>query len=377
MAGRLLCTIPILLLSTQADHLAKTAAEMLVRGGYPNVHTAIRIPSGSHVSLHVSSYTLLPPADEDHDTTLDALLAFFRKLRTAALLPVRTEDALFVAQRRTALTETHPVPVPEYDLLRAVCTKLTFTRLAESLNLPVPRTVACEPNLDADAIAEQLKLPLFAKPVIGESGTGIRRLHSATALRAFIKTKVAPAGQFLFQEEVPGEDVARTLPADQGDVFAVAIRKRWFRRPNTPPFSPICDVEFICTEWLEELGRSFVRATQFSGIADFDLKVDFEHRQAWFLQCDPRLMGTMRSMALFGVNVPKLPADRALGRLPAGYCARTETGYALSLRSVPAWLASGAWQQPHRGPLRLISCNLCNILGAASHRIRTKLASHQ
>jgi len=143
-----------------------------------------------------------------------------------------------------------------------------------------------------------------------------------------------------------------TLLADKGAVFAVMMRKRWFTRRHSKAFSPIKDVEFFHDSWLEDLGREFVSMTQFSGIADFDLKVEFESRSVWFLESDPRMIGGLQSTLLFGLNIPWLLVEQMHGHLSSDSCVRPDTGYFLSPRSVPEWILRAAWREPRYGPIR-------------------------
>ncbi len=174
-------------------------------------------------------------------------------------------------------------------------------------------------------------------------------MESMAGLETFLKQEDAHG--YILQRYVAGEDVAMTLLADQGDVFAVALRKRWFTRRKANRFGPICDVELFHCDWLEQLGREFVRKTKFSGIADFDLRVDFSRHEASFLECDPRMMAGVTALRLFGVNIPRLLVERALDS--ARGCARTTCGHFLSFGSLTEWLMTGAWLKPRRGPLRM------------------------
>jgi biotin carboxylase len=232
--------------------------------------------------------------------------------------------------------------------MESVAQKLKFARLAETIGLPVPRTVEITPGLTPQAVTTQLGFPMLRKPVIGMSGGGIELIRDEAALRSSLG-EPGVAGQFMLQEKVPGEDVALTLLADRGEVFAVMLRKRWFTRRKATAFAPIQDVEFFACEWLEHLGRRFVAATQYSGIADFDLKVDFERRRAWFLESDPRFMGGLAGAERFGLNVPLLLIARTLGLIPPGTCVRTTSGHFLSTPSIPEWLVSGGWRRPRHG----------------------------
>jgi predicted ATP-grasp superfamily ATP-dependent carboligase len=319
-------------------------------------HVQIHAVVGSSVDsrygtrLH-KSITVLPPGPRSDEDVVRAILALASTVGAEAFIPVWAEDVAFVSRCRDALAPACPVALPENGLLEQLQDKYRFYCLAKSLGMSVPDSVALEPGMGAEDLVEKLGLPLLAKPRQGCSGKGIVAFSDKEALSRYLDRADTHANMLL-QKRVQGADVALTLLADAGDVFAVVLRKRWYTRANTSPFYPIHDVEFFHDEWLESLGRDFVKATHFSGIADFDLKVDFESRSAWFLESDPRMVGGLPECVEFGVNLPWLLVEKRRGQLPEGTIVRNQVGHFLSPGSIPSWILSRSWDLPRRGPIR-------------------------
>lgn len=288
----------------------------------------------------------------DDATRLGSLIEWAESLGGGFLLPVDNEDFAFVARHRDSFpSSVRMVPMPEAALQESITDKLRFARLIESMGLPVPPTHDLVECLDDPHGLGSGMFPVVVKQARSMAGRGAFQARDILELRSR-----APAnperGQWLVQSWVPGEDVALTLLADRGEVFAVFLRRRWFKRRRCGPFSPIQDVEFFESDWLEELGREWVTRLGFTGIADFDLRVDFENRRAWFLECDPRIMGGVVACHRFGINVPGLLVERARSSESKGPCHRAQAGRHLSTGSVQEWLRSGAWMKQASGPTR-------------------------
>lgn len=288
----------------------------------------------------------------DETRRLKRLVDWATSIGGGLLLPVDIEDHLFVARQRVLLPPSiRTVPMMDACVLETATDKLRFAREASALGLPVPET-HCLAEFLAEPVRQRgLRLPWVVKRARGMAGSGSYMARSVEELRLRAPKDYSP-GDWVVQEWVPGVDVALTLLADRGEVFAVVMRRRWFTSRQHTVFSPIQNVEFFQEEWLEHLGRRWVEGLHFSGIADFDLRVDFTTRKAWFLECDPRLMAGMLSCELFGVNVPGLLLDRAQSSDASSDCHRTESGCYLSTEAVPEWLLTGAWRNARARPLR-------------------------
>lgn len=332
---------PILVVATGHTGLLEPTCSSLAAAGFHQIHALSGMPNRALGWSHrLKSFTVLP-AGLDEDACRRSILEAARSVSAKVLLPVATADVrMLSAWRGQFPAEILCVPVPAVEQLDELTDKLRFSRFMESIGYPTPRTLDAGAGLDAAAVGAELGFPLIAKPRLGGGGAGIRRIETHEQLRAFlISTPELPP--YLLQELVPGEDVALTMLCEAGSVFAIAIRRRWLHQPGTNPFGPWSNMEFIHCDWLEEMGRSWVRRTEFSGVADFDLHVDFATRRFWFLECDPRMMASQRACDTFGVNMAALLCQRALGG--ARECTRAESGRFLSLSSLGLWLRQGDW----------------------------------
>lgn len=332
------------------DALLSRTLDALALGGVRRVHVMTcsdrRITRGYR---GVAVQAVEPGADDE------AWLAGMRAIRAdgpaPVLLPVRLPDVRRVSRLRDRLAPVVPVVIPDPEWIDVLVDKFRFFQTCRATGLPVPASIAVEPGMDPGEVA-RLGFPLLAKPRCGEAGIGIRLLSDDGALRDFLAGCPAP-GHYLLQPVIGGEDVAFTMLADRGKVFACSIKRRWYTPPGVGLFASVVNVSFERWPWLEELGCAWVERVGYSGIADFDLRVDVERQRALFLESDPRMMGSVVAGALFGVNVPRLLVDRACGRNSGRSVIHAEPGHFLSIRSLPGWLRSGQWRHPRCGPVRM------------------------
>lgn len=342
----------VLIMTSSPRPILRAVIEALCTDKFARVHVVMKDAgsSSARISRFISSLTVIP-GDATDSECMQAVRGVAVREGTDVLLPVWTEDVLLVSQQGEAFMSMCPVVVPEAGILSQLIDKLNFVRLMGNLGLPVPKTLVFNPALSSHEVISAIGLPLLIKPRSSESGRGIRLLETKQDLDQVLAdpTRLCEA---TFQECVPGEDVALTMLADKGRVFAIALKKRWFTRKKSGRFAPMCDVAFFEDDWLEYLGRRFVEQTSFSGIADFDMRVDFSARKAWFLESDPRLMGSVASNRLFGVNVPRLLVEHALGLHQDSFCVRNRLGSFLTLGSVKDWVIGRGWRLPRTGPVR-------------------------
>ncbi len=333
----------ILVMDIHGTSLLEPTVSALAVAGCGEIHALSGNPrSSARWSHRLKSFSALPATAKSGTEMFQAVLAAAKKSGAQILLPTGIRDIRLMTQHRHQLPPGLAcVPVPDAALLDDLADKLRFSRLIGAAGFDVPRTLAVTPGLTADAAAA-LTFPIAAKPNIGGGGSGCRQLRDRAALEKFLR-EASALPPYHLQEFVPGDDVLLTMLCEAGEVFAVAVRRRWLDCPGENPFHPVRDMEFIECPWLEEKLEAWVRAVRFSGVADFDARVDFAARRAVFLECDARMMGSQRACAAFGVNMAALLCRRALGEKISRVRARP--GRFLSLRSVPSWLRQGGWRR--------------------------------
>lgn len=343
--------IPVLVMCQENAGLLEATCSCLAAAGCREVHVlAAPMRTWARHSRSVRSFITLPDGPWTDALLLEEVEALTRRTGARVLLPVQTADVKFAARCRLTLPGgLVPVPMPDLARLEEVADKAQFTRLTASLGLPVPPALELTSTTTAEEIEHALRYPILAKALHTAGGTGIQRLMNLDALRAFLRNWDAQK-HYLLQQELPGSDLAMTLLCEAGEVFAFNLRQRWFTARGSDDFSPPVDFAFIDCPAVEEMGRRWVRDTRFTGVADFDLIFDEASQQAWFLECDPRMMFSQRACAVFRMNVAALLVERALGISRPEV--RATPGHFLSLLHLGKWIRQRGWRLPRRGPLR-------------------------
>ena len=339
---------PVLVLCQDNGGLLEVTCSSLAAAGYRDVHVlAAPMLRWARHSRAVKSYTTLP-AEVEEPVLLETLALTAARTGARVLLPVNIQDVSFAARFHRCLPDALAcVPVPEAGQLAQVANKTCFTALTVGMGLPVPPSLAVTPGLTVDEVEAALPYPVLAKAIASAGGCGVHRLRDRAAVAEFLAA--GHPGEFLLQQELPGNDLAMTLLCEEGEVFAFNLRQRWFGQRSCGEFGPPVDWEFFECPAVEALGRRWVRELKFTGIADFDLIFDAASSRAWFLECDPRMMFSQRACAVLGMNVSDLMVRRALGeRLPE---VRARQGHFLSMHSMRRWVREKAWRRPRRGPL--------------------------
>ena len=227
------------------------------------------------------------------DGMLDALGGLCRRLAQEegarpALLPVGAATLSALSRAREEFSTLAGLLLPTPAQLDALNDKEEAARLAQRLEIPVPKTFSGE--LGAD-----LPLPCVIKPRCGEQfglSASQRYAIPATpreaeaAFRRFAELTGTPP---LVQEYLPGGGLGCSLLAEEGQVLVSLCHRRVREYPITGGPSSCC--QRVERPDLEEYAARMVRETGFSGLAMFEFKEGVDGLPR-FLEVNPRVWGT-------------------------------------------------------------------------------------
>ena len=246
-------------------------------------------------------------------------------------------------------------PFASPPILESLHDKWRFHQLLKNRGLPSPHTRLLDQRL-AQSAAEQT-YPLLIKPALGEGSRDITRCDGPEQLARLWQHKLEhEAGPWLAQELIPGHDIDLSLLADHGRVVAHTIQQD--ERADTK--------RFVEDERMLNVASEIVRATEFHGLAHFDMRIDSRDDNLYVIECNPRVWGSLMYSVWAGVNFIELGVRMAMGQTVPTVGAPTEQvwhqGVAprrllealLHGRTAPegmrgATLAS--WRQAHKDPL--------------------------
>ena len=263
-------------------------------------------------------------------------------------------DLLLVSRYRERLGEAFRFVVPERSLVEDLVDKERFRALAETLDLPVPKSSRLDPARDSTPSPKELAFPLIVKPL--PTRTAIwSRIDTGKALKvegpdalAALWPRLAEAGiEVLAQELIPGPETRIESyhayiddgGAIRGEFTGVKIRTKPVEYGYTTA------LETTGNRVVRDLGRQLVERLSLRGAAKLDFKRT-PNGELRLLEINPRFTLWAHPGALAGVNLPALVyADLTGHPHPGRVEARAGVSWCAPLQDLSA---ARAWGVPLR-----------------------------
>ncbi len=190
------------------------------------------------------------------------------------------ESLTFLARIRDRLLP--PVfPTADPETLVKLDNKWEFYKLCQAIGVPVPKTLFFpkRASIDPDIVDRELGFPVVVKPAALYGQRGIKIIADKAALQADLSSdNLYDHKGLVIQEYVEGQDWALSVFARHGVVehwTAWLCPGQLDRNYGGGRFMA---TEFHGREDLLQMGRNIVAATGFSGVANFDARLDFSIR---------------------------------------------------------------------------------------------------
>lgn len=192
--------------------------------------------------------------------------------------------------------------MPTADQIRDLHNKWLFYNLLNDIGIPTPKTMLLE-NVD-QANLSAIDFPVILKPLTLENGKGVQRVTSSQEVEAYLsQSQPSNRSPLLIQEYIPGFDVVFGFVAKDGEIVA------WTMLQRMPDF-----IKFFRDDTLLEFGRRIVAACNYTGAANFDIRVDSRTNHIYFLEFNPRLWSSTSSSIYYGVDFIKVGILLAQGK---------------------------------------------------------------
>lgn len=292
--------------------------------------------------------------DEDW---VDALVAFAASQPMMPVLYYQGDaELLLVSRHRQKLGKVFRFVIGDEALVEDLVDKDRFRILAESLQLPVPKTSLICPGADHDAHGVDLRFPIVIKPLTRDhawdEATGKAKALSVETPGALDRMWPRLAGlgaALLAQEMVPGPESAiesyHVYVDPRGEIAGEFTGRKIRTYPVERGHST--SVEITDARDVARLGRDIVRKLGLKGVAKLDFKRGPDG-VLWLLEVNPRFNLWHHLGAAAGLNIPALVYADVLGlprpapqpiRVGARWC-RFEDRHAAKELGVPflSWL---------------------------------------
>lgn len=252
---------------------------------------------------------------KDEDAIIKTLLDLGTQsgLQGWVLFPTRDELVAALSRHRSELSEIFRVPSPNWETVQCVWDKRNTYRIAQELNIPIPRTwVPASPD---ELHPADLPFPAAIKPAIKEhffyaTKAKAWRANSASELEILFKraTAVAGPGEIIVQDLIPGDGThqfAYCAMFKEGKALGSMVTRR--RRQHPHDFGRASTfVETIDLPALESLSQRFLRAIDYYGLVEIEFKLDPRDGQFKLLDVNARTWGYNALGGVAGVDFPLL-----------------------------------------------------------------------
>jgi predicted ATP-grasp superfamily ATP-dependent carboligase len=204
-------------------------------------------------------------------------------------------------------------PIASDETLTLLNNKWTFYQLCRRLDVPVPKSLLWDNTapLDANVIGQELGWPVIVKPIAGYGQRGIMMLKDRDDFTIrFVKSALSQQ-LMIVQEYLDGPDWALGVFARNGKI------EHWIawicpgQMDTGYGVGRFLATEFIARYDLEALGERLIAATNFSGVANFDLRGNTRSGEVCMLECNPRCFNRMLATRANGLDfiLPGLPGS--------------------------------------------------------------------
>ncbi len=203
----------------------------------------------------------------------------------------------------------------------ALSDKHRLAQLARAAGLETPRGELARDSQTALALALELGFPVVVKPVVSVVRDGAGRLRKPEVVRvehaealpdAF--ERAAAGGAALVQRCVTGWGEGLSVLRWEGRTLAAFAHRRLREQPPTGGVSVLSESIAVDAERLTRV-ESLLDASGYAGVAMAEFKSD--GRNAWLIEINARLWGSLQLAIDAGVDFPSLLVDLYAGARPA------------------------------------------------------------
>lgn len=195
-------------------------------------------------------------------------------------------------------------PIASGDVIQTLDNKWSFAQLCRDVGVPIPKTIyfPSKSAFDRRKVASDIGFPCIVKPAAGYGQRGIEILRDMTDAYVFQSLQIAYPHGMVVQRFVEGTDWAISVLARDGAI------KHWTswdcpgQLDANHGVSRFLTTQFHARADLYSMAEKICRASGFSGVANFDTRLDDSTGQMVMFECNPRFFGRLAAARLCGLD---------------------------------------------------------------------------
>lgn len=288
---------------------ALTVSRSLDRLGYSVVLASSEKRPLASYSNSIQQHFVYPDPLVDIDAFIDWIEQAANTGQYQLIIPV-TERSLVPIKNALDRFPSSLIAMPHVESLDAVLDKAETFRVAESLNIPVPRGTEVT-SLDQLRALDWLEFPVVIKPVasVASSGTVSKQLRVDYAFGIEeLRSKASQYldyGRVILQQRVAGVGVGVELLANHGEVLYAFQHQRLHEVPLTGGGSTLRQSVPLDSRLLEA-SKKLLKALHWHGVAMVEFKQDRDSGQFYIMEINGRFWGSLPLAVVAGADFPAM-----------------------------------------------------------------------
>jgi predicted ATP-grasp superfamily ATP-dependent carboligase len=236
-----------------------------------------------------------------------------------------TEQSIYALNRfRDSLPATTLLACPPQSLMESVSDKSALCKMAESLQVAIPKTLYLDNAGDLARIIDQIDtFPVVVKPAlsriqVGEGflSGGVCYASDRYALEKLYASRPVLKYPSLIQEKIVGSGTGLFTLYGENRHLALFSHKRLREKPPSGGVSVVSESVPLDQEMVAASGR-LLSAVGWSGVAMVEFKRDRRDGKAKLMEINGRFWGSLQLAITCGVDFPALLLGFLNGSLPA------------------------------------------------------------
>jgi predicted ATP-grasp superfamily ATP-dependent carboligase len=239
------------------------------------------------------------------------------------IFPVTEQSIHLLSGARHRLPKDVILACPPSEKMRAISDKSALFRLAESLGVPIPRTLYLDTPGELSSVSREIEhYPVVVKPALskiplaeGFLSTGVRYASSREELERLYETSEALRYPSMIQERIVGVGTGLFTLYGSAGHLALFSHRRLREKPPSGGVSVLSESVPLDQEMVEASGR-LLSAVGWDGVAMVEFKRDQRDGRAKLMEINGRFWGSLQLAIACGVDFPGLLLDHLMGKRP-------------------------------------------------------------
>jgi hypothetical protein len=248
-------------------------------------------------------------------------------------------DALVLLAGIAGRLECPTFPLSSVDVLKRLNNKWQFHNICRACDVDVPKSIfyPSKYQINSQQIGDLIGFPAVIKPVGEWGGAGVTTVgDSETIGRTIIRNEDYKFQEVLVQEYIDGQDAG----------FGGLAWKGKLRHWTTFVLHERGSVEFTALPQLVQAAEKIIASLAFTGVINFDVRLNTTSGAVKFLECNPRFFVRIRASRLCGLDLVRAGlGSKAASKQQPQSLTKGKYFPLGSLMSGEGWrqVASGGW----------------------------------